>query len=135
MATNALFRFGGITQPFIFLGLSSFFLKFLQPSHRIYFPHILAQPSCQQEVSKTIWHILQEVRCSKVESVFASTSPSIFFTYMLELCLRSIAASIPSSINRFLNRSMVRIPILRILLICSFVALSENAPSSQFNKT
>lgn len=64
----------------------------------------------------------------------ASRSPSIFRSYLRVVGRRSRTASRPSSMNRFLHRSMVRPLTFSILLISSFVALSDYSPSSQFSK-
>src|SRR3990172_2135650 len=64
----------------------------------------------------------------------ASTSPCIFFSYTRLVGRLSNTASNPSSTNRFLTRSIVRIPTFNTLLICSLVTLFENLPSSQFKR-
>src|SRR5690554_320378 len=59
-----------------------------------------------------------------------------FFLYNRVEGLPFNAISNPSSTKAFFIRSIVRIPIFRTLLICSFVCLSsEYSPVSQFNKT
>src|SRR5450759_5932409 len=65
---------------------------------------------------------------------FASTSPSVFDSYIREVSRLSRLASKPSSMNFFLTLSTVRIPTLSTLLICSLVTFSEYLPSSQFKR-
>src|SRR5690606_11989032 len=58
LATNSPLFSGGITQPFTFQGLSSFFLKHLAPSHGKYFRHNLARPFYPLIIAATTWHTL-----------------------------------------------------------------------------
>src|SRR5665213_2634474 len=53
LATKLPFSNGGITQPFTFHGLISFFLVPGAPFHAIRFLHILIQPFCLPTSAKT----------------------------------------------------------------------------------
>src|SRR5664279_2157115 len=64
-ATNPPLFSGGITQPFTFQGLSSFFLEhFLQLRERC-FLQILILPSCLPVIVGTIWNNPWAVHCSR----------------------------------------------------------------------
>jgi hypothetical protein len=54
-ATNSLLCAGGMTQPFTFQGLSSFFLEHFWQLHVKYFLRSLIQPFYLQAVAMTIW--------------------------------------------------------------------------------
>src|SRR5680860_88155 len=63
-ATNPPLLFGGITQPFTFQGLSSFFLRPPPPRHGRCPAHIPARPSCRPTASGTISQSPGAARCS-----------------------------------------------------------------------
>src|SRR5659263_166577 len=66
---------------------------------------------------------------------WASMSPSTSFSYTREVGAIFNASSRPSSTNRFLTRSIVRIPIFNTLLISSFICLSVAwGPRSTFSR-
>ena len=123
-----------MTHPLTFQGLSSFFLEHFSLLHEKCFLHSLIQPSYLPIISTTIWQILWVVHYSRVLPILLLHLHLFFFHKSGLWVVSPGIASRPSSINFFLTLSIVRIPTLSTLLICSFVTFSEYLPSSQFKQ-
>src|SRR5680860_325159 len=90
LATNSLLCSGGITQPFTFQGLSSFFLEPRPLLHAICNQHISILPSYLPEVLTTIWQNLLAVCYNKVSPISLQYRHLPFWCIsgLTDVCLR-----------------------------------------------
>jgi len=121
---------GGITQPFTFDSLISFFLETCVQFHERNHRCILILPFCPQVNVRIIGHIpwkplqLRTTRC-------ASKSLSVLIGPLLGYGFLSMYDSKPSSTNLCFTRSIVLSFVYKTCSICSLVILSPNGPLSE----